>query len=295
VDVPGYVLREVLGRGGSATVHRATQVSTGRDVAVKVFDDDVTVDPGTVRAVRGLADHPNVVGLIDVGTTEAGAPFVVMELVTAGSVGDRLRAFGPVSPTEAARIGAEVADALEAAHGAGIVHGQISPDNILVARRGRALLADFALGPGAAAGSGAGAPADDVHALGVTLHTLVAGEPPADDASPLPPEVPFALVDLIGACLAADPAERPPLPELARRLEGLAGSQPVPPPPSIAEDDTPDDRPAPSFVPKSRSERDFGTKPAPAQAMPVARMAIVAVLIALSLVAAAVLAVVFGD
>ncbi|HEX7134174.1 MAG TPA: protein kinase, partial [Iamia sp.] len=236
---------------------------------VKVFDDDVTVDPDTVRSVRGLADHPNVVGLIDVGTTDDGAPFVVMELVTAGSIGDRLRAFGPVSPTEAARIGAEVADALEAAHEAGILHRDIKPDNVLVGRRARAMLTDFGIatlddGTLTATGTLTGtlaytAPevikgqrpsaASDVFALGATLYALAAGRAAfatgedhvaavmwrvtTEDAPPLPPEVPFALADLIAACMAKEPDERPGLAEVATTLEAIAAST-APPPPSAA-------------------------------------------------------------
>lgn len=212
--VPGYELHAVLGRGPSATVFRATQRSVDRPVAVKVLT--ATVDPGTgrrvrqrVRAVGVLAGHPHVVEVVDAGTTTDGSPFVAMELVTAGSFGDRVRAFGPMTATEAARVGAEVADALEAAHGAGLVHGRVTADNVLVGRRGRSLLADFAIvldgEPPTAA--------DDVRDLGATLGTLA-----ADRSSP-------ALDQVIGACLASDPARRPSVADLATALEAIAAGR----------------------------------------------------------------------
>ncbi len=343
-DVPGHELHEVLGRGGSATVYRATQTSIDRPVAVKVHA--IALEPGAerrfrdeVRAVGALADHPHVVAPIDAGTTAAGAPFTSMELVPAGSLGDRIRAFGPMSPTEVARVGAEVADALEAAHERGIVHGHITPDNILVGRRGRVLLADFgsaALRQAGGAGDGAPpTPTGDVLALGATLHALAAGgaaPAPGAEPAPLPPEVPFALVDLIGSCLAEDPADRPALTELATTLEAIAASAPVAPPTSVAEDDTADDRPSASpddastpslgsaggtsgaaVAPRSRPATDEGASAGPAAARsgapasPVAnprrrplspperRMLLAAVLIALSMVAAIVLTLVLGS
>ena len=276
--VPGYELHEVLGRGGFATVYRATQTSVDRPVALKVLAA-AALDPTTerrfrheVRAVGALSDHPHVVALIDAGTTTTGAPFISMQLVPAGSLGDRIRAFGPLPPAEVARVGAEVADALEAAHEAGILHRDIKPDNVLVGRRGRALLTDFGIatlddGTMTATGAITGtlaytapeiikgqrpSPATDVFALGATLYALVAGRAAFatgedhvaavmwrvtnEEPAPLPPEVPFALVDLIGACMAKDPAERPALPAVATALEAIAADR-AEPPVAVAEPD----------------------------------------------------------
>ena len=378
--VPGYELHEVLGRGGFATVYRATQTSVDRPVALKVLAA-AALDPTTerrfrheVRAVGSLSDHPHVVALIDAGTTTTGAPFISMQLVPAGSLGDRIRAFGPLSPPDVARVGAEVADALEAAHEAGILHRDIKPDNILVGRRGRTLLTDFGIatlddGTMTATGTLTGtlaytAPevikgerpsaASDVFALGATLYALVAGraafatgddhvaavmwrvtneEPP-----PLPPEVPFALVDLIGACMAKDPTERPALAEVATALEAIAADRAAAPTPT-AEPDEPDatdepddatgaaaplppDEDAPTVVaadaapaPPTPAEPDEATAvvgaatvvappaapaaPPPARrpagpGFPTRRLVVVAVLIALSMVAAVVLALTLG-
>ncbi|HEU5149436.1 MAG TPA: serine/threonine-protein kinase [Iamia sp.] len=304
--VPGYVLHDVLGRSGSATTYRATQTSVDRPAAVKVFAGALPAADEArfrteVRALAALADHPHVVGVIDAGTTTTGAPFVAMELVPAGSLGDRLRAFGPLPPTEVARVGSEVADALEAAHAAGIVHGDITPDDVLVGRRGRALLTDFAITALRPAGAAPPTPADDVLTLGATLHTLLAGEPPTDDVSPLPPEVPFPLVDLVGACLAPDPTDRPSLRQVATRLEAVAATAPIPPPTPTATLDDPSEDGAGTAA-HAEAAAPAGPAPAapvrraPAGAVfPATRHIVVAVLIAVSLVAAVVVALVFGD
>ncbi len=288
-EVPGYALHEVVGRGPAAIVYRATQTSVDRPVAVKLMAPDAA---RVGRAGRVLAGHPHVVEVIDTGTTAAGEPFVAMELVAAGSLGDRLRAFGPLGAGEVARLGAEVADALEAAHDAGLGHGAISPDNVLVGRRGQALLTDF--------GGGRATPADDVRALGATLFALLTGDPPpAGEAPPLPPDVPFALVDVIASSTAHDPAARPSLAAMATALEAIAADR-ARPPASVAVPD-PADEPGPPGSPEPGGDDTMAAVNAPAphpnrspSPLPMGRMIVVSVLIALSIIAAVVVALVFG-
>ncbi len=290
-DVPGYEVLAVLGRGGFATVYRATQTSVGREVALKVLGGGA-IDANAERrfrhevaAVGALSDHDHVVSVYDVGTTPDGLPFIAMQLVTGGSLADRVRTEGPLPATEVARIGAEVADALEAAHEAGILHRDIKPDNVLVGRRGRSLLTDFGIATlsdatRTATGMITGtlpftapeifqgqrpSPATDVYALGATLYTLAAarmafftGEEHAatvmwrianDPPPPLPESVPGPLAELIDACLAKDAADRPSLADLLARLEALAAPSapptPVPTPIPAAAPSPPTPTPGP--------------------------------------------------
>lgn len=332
-EVPGYALHDILARSERGSVHRATQLSADRPVAVRVLGTGLLDATATSRlreevgALGVLADHPHVLGLVDAGATTAGAPFVAMDLVTAGSIGDRLRAFGPMTPTDVARVGAEVADALEAAHAVGIVHGHITPDDVLVGRRGRTLLADFGLPsidrgrpvPAPEVGRGGPpTPAADVFALGATLYTMATGRPATGaDRLPLPPEVPFPLVDVIETCLAVEPDDRPALADVATRLEAVAAGT-AGAPTSVAVPDPPDEPvvSGPRRGPDPRPSRvdgpaSFdGADPEPASpvpgapapgtpstrsapdpaAFPARRHVVVAVLIALSILAAVVLA-----
>ena len=145
-----YRLVELLGQGGMATIYRAQDAQLGRDVAVKLLRAEYGADPAFLARFRQEAqaaaalNHPNVVGVFDYGTDGAG-PFIVMELVTGGDLAGVLRERGPLPPTAAARIGQQVADALEAAHARGIVHRDIKPSNVLLTSAGRVKVADFGI------------------------------------------------------------------------------------------------------------------------------------------------------
>lgn len=260
--VPGYDLHEVIGRGGFSTVYRATQTSVDAARAVKVLSGSL-VDAAAerrfrreVHAVGTLSDHPHVVGLIDAGTTAEDMPFIVMQIVDGGSFGAEVRRSGPLSPERVRRVGREVGDALDAAHESGILHRDIKPDNVLVGRRGRAMLTDFGIATltdssdstsGRITGTlaytapeivegGRPGPASDVFSLGATMYALLAGRGPFEgeadhlaaimwrianeEPPPLPPHLPAGLVGLIGDCLTKDPARRPGLAEVQARLGG---------------------------------------------------------------------------
>ena len=139
----------VLARGGYSTVYRATQLSVGRQVALKV--DDRTLDTALdrsrfrseARAAGRVSGHPNVVDLFDAGVTGDGHPYLVMELCT-GSYADRM-ARRECDAAEVRRVGVRIADALAAAHRYGVLHRDVKPGNLLTTRYDTPVLADFGL------------------------------------------------------------------------------------------------------------------------------------------------------
>lgn len=130
-------------------VYLAEDVRLLRLVAIKVLSGDLTEDPYRLRrfsqearAVSALS-HPGIVTLYEIGE-EAGQPYIVTEFVDGISLRKRLSE-GPIDLTEARHIAVQVASALQKAHSAGIVHGDIKPDNIIVSREGAVKVADFGL------------------------------------------------------------------------------------------------------------------------------------------------------
>ncbi|MBM6401964.1 serine/threonine-protein kinase [Phycicoccus sonneratiae] len=249
--LPGYDGAVEVARGADSVVYRARQKALGRDVAVKVLQVD---DPATAArfarelelTVRLGRLHPHIVTVLDTGTTADGRPAIVMEYLERGSLQDTLRATGPLPAADVVRVGKVIADALAFAHGQGVLHRDVKPQNILVLPTSW-VLADFGIARLADSGATAsveqfsyrhaapqvldGLPptaADDVWSLGSTLFTLLDGRPPfasddpADDTAlaylrrvrteaprvlargDLPP----GLADVIGRCLAKDPALR---------------------------------------------------------------------------------------
>ena len=251
-EVPGYEVGRELGRGGFATVYEARQLSVDRLVALKVVSvsglapDVERRFRSELRTIGSLSWHPHVVALHDAGVTPEGLPFLAMELVTGGTWGDRVRDQGALPPEVTLGVGAQVADALGAAHDAGIVHRDVKPENVLVGRRDEALLADFGVAlvtdtvasvSGSFTGTLAyaapellrGGRADarsDVYAAGATLHLLATGRPaysagaegsPAaliatileGDPPLLPRSVPAPVRRVVERAMARDPDDRP--------------------------------------------------------------------------------------
>jgi hypothetical protein len=205
-----YRITGVLGRGGMATVYRATQERLGRDVAVKVLRD--TLDPQAeqrfdreARAVASLS-HPNILPVYDYGEDE-GRRYIVTQYIEGGRSLERRVAEGPVPPAEAAALTIRVLEALAYAHGRGVIHRDIKPANILLPRPDWPLLGDFGIAQSAAeqtqltsAGEiigtpnymaperATGQPSDaraDLYAVGVVLYELLTGRPPFAGDGPL--------------------------------------------------------------------------------------------------------------
>ncbi|OIV39256.1 hypothetical protein BIV57_01865 [Mangrovactinospora gilvigrisea] len=273
-----YRLLERLGHGGMGTIWRAVDETVRRDVAVKEprLPENLTPDQRTrffermlreARAAAGVA-NPHVVTLHDV-VIHDGRPWLVMELVRGRSLADVLDE-GTLSPREAARIGAAVAEALRAVHANGVLHRDIKPGNVLLADDGRVILTDFGIAqvegeaPMTETGAVAGSPEyvapervnglrpgppSDLWSLGVLLYQSVEGWSPfrrsnsmttmlaVRDEIPPPPARAGELAPLVTALLQKDPAARPEVGAVLAGLKHVAEPPPAPqltPPPGVA-------------------------------------------------------------
>ncbi|HVV75136.1 MAG TPA: protein kinase [Mycobacteriales bacterium] len=202
--IPGYDQLVQIGRGGFSTVYRAHELAFNRAVALKVIDaSDITADTQSrfereCQAIGALSGHPHIVTVFAAGLTTDGRPYIAMDLMENGSLADRLKQSGPLSPAEAARIGLDLLDAVGAAHDSGVLHRDIKPANVLISRFGTAQLGDFGIStvPGgyqtttgnisATLGYAApevidgerATPESDLYSLAATLASLLTGELP---------------------------------------------------------------------------------------------------------------------
>lgn len=246
-----YRLLEEIGRGGMGVVWRARDGVLDREVAVKEMLVPSGLDEAgrlalpqkngrAIREARSAArlSHPGVVTVFDV-VEEEGRPWVVMEFVPARSLQEVIGKEGPLPPERAARIGRQLAGALAAAHAAGILHRDVKPGNVLLARGDRAVLTDFGIAviegeasltqTGGLLGSPAyiaperirgepALPASDLWALGATLFAAVTGRPPFQRDDP---------VAVFGAVLIQEPVVPPHARVLRPVLEGLLDKDPA--------------------------------------------------------------------
>ena len=261
-----YLLTERLAAGASAEVWRARDDQLDRDVAVKLLHPHLLPDERSrarlaaeARAAAGLS-HPGVVGVYDVDT-EGESPAIVFELVDGDSLAALLARDGALSAQDAARIAAEVSEALFHAHGRGVVHRDVKPGNILIAGDGRARLVDFGIAhlldeaterltmTGTVVGTlrymapeqlvgGAVGPRTDLWGVGAVLHEMLTGRLPFAASNPVAlaeeqrtviPDlggVDPVLAEIVRAALAVDPEARPRhVGALAAALRGwLAGT-----------------------------------------------------------------------
>ncbi len=264
-----YRLGDVLGRGGMGKVWRAHDEVLHRTVAVKELTaglyvaeaDRLVLHARTQKEARAAAriTHPGVVTVHDVIEYD-NRPWIVMQYVDGPSLADAAKESGEVAPREAARIGLHVLSALRAAHGAGVLHRDVKPGNVLLARDGQVLLTDFGIAAiegdstitrtGELVGSidylapervrgGDPGPASDLWSLGATLYTAVEGTSPFRRTSPISTmqavvtEEPPAPVNagplgaVITALLRKDPAERPTAAQTEQMLlDAMEGREP---------------------------------------------------------------------
>ncbi|WP_084960449.1 serine/threonine-protein kinase [Thermoactinospora rubra] len=251
-DAPGYRVLDEAGRGGFAVVYRAYQERLDRIVALKVLSVD-RVDQRTMRRFQRelqlagrLTGHPNVVTVFDTGMTRSGKPYIAMDYCDGGSLRDRVSREGALPLADVLRAGVKLAGALAAIHEAGVLHGDIKPQNILVSRYGEPAIADFGVArvvdsseisatsqaftplhaaPEVLSGQPHSA-STDIYSLGSTLYHLLAGRPafhdPTDSSiaplmfrvlsnEPPPigrPDVPPAASEAILRAMAKQPRER---------------------------------------------------------------------------------------
>lgn len=207
-----YRLDSKLGGGGMGAVWLASDTLLSRKVAVKQATSTVDLTPEAAREIRERAmregrmaaqlNNPHAIAMHDVAL-DSGEPWLIMEYLPARSLAMALNIAESLPPDEVIQIGAQIADALTAAHAAGIVHRDIKPGNILVADRGSALgmvkISDFGISraktdtheensavitgtpayfaPEVARGADP-TEASDVFSLGATLYTATEGQPP---------------------------------------------------------------------------------------------------------------------
>lgn len=247
--VPGYDVVELLGFGSGGEVWLAREQATGSPVALKRLhaDADLAARDRLRREAAVLAgiDHPHVLRLRSV--VGAGESLVlVLDLATGGSLARLLATRGRLSPGEVVTIAVPLAQALAAIHAQGLVHGDVTPANVLFTADGRPVLSDLGvsrllgaphndvggtpgfLDPAVLAGGQAG-PAADVHGLAATCLAALAGYPAYDESgcrAPLPGESTL-LTAALESALAPDPAARPGAAELAAAVFEVAAAEPV--------------------------------------------------------------------
>src|SRR5262245_13956437 len=201
-----YRLEREVGRGGTAIVYLARDLKLDRDVAVKVLLGELAFAMGPERFRREInvvsrLSHPHILPIDDYGELD-GHLYYVMPFISGETLHKRLERERQLPLTEAVRIAAEVASALDYAHRNGIVHRDIKPENILL-QNGEALVADFGIARAITEGGGAkltstgvtlGTPAymspeqasadpgldgrSDIYSLGCVLYEMIAGQPP---------------------------------------------------------------------------------------------------------------------
>jgi tRNA A-37 threonylcarbamoyl transferase component Bud32 len=265
-----YTLIELLGGGGMAEVYLAHDDVLDREVALKILRNQYANDEEFVERFRREAQsaarlsHPNIVSIYDRGRSDDGAYYIAMEHVQRGTLKDRIKRDGALTPDVAAGVALQIADALQAAHESGVIHRDIKPQNVLVTRTGDVKVTDFGIAraasspltqtsavlgtagymsPEQALGQSVG-PQSDLYSLGVVLFEMLTGELPYDSESPIslamkhvnePPrspreanlEIPEPLDAVTLKLLAKDPDDRyASATELADDLERLRSGLP---------------------------------------------------------------------
>lgn len=264
-----YRLISELGRGGMGRVWRAHDETLGRDVALKQLAPPDGLDVQTHADLHtrfrneartaGRLQHPGIVAIHDI--VDDGDLWIVMQLVEGRSLHDAIRTDGPLPPDDVARIGLALVGALDAAHTQGVIHRDVTPRNVLLARNGDVVLGDFGIAAAADVtgvtqdGAVVGTPGymaperlhghratekSDLWALGATLYQAIeadrpfrATEPGAVVAAVLtgtvtPPTRAGWLAPLLLDLLGTDPHQRPDAAAVRRRLtSGYASTGPT--------------------------------------------------------------------
>lgn len=244
-----YELLSRIAIGGMGEVWQATDLVIGRQVAIKILKDEYLGDPGFLERFRAearhaaLVNHEGIANVFDYGEEE-GSAYLVMELVPGEALSTILEREHVLSTDKVLDIVAQTASALHAAHAAGLVHRDIKPGNLLITPDGRVKITDFGiariadqvpltatgqvmgtvqyLSPEQASGHPA-SPTTDTYSLGIVAYEALAGRRPFTGESQVaiamaqineaPPELPVTVSEpvrnLVFACIAKNPADRP--------------------------------------------------------------------------------------
>lgn len=263
-----YELLHAVGSGGAGTVYRARDHRTRQAVAVKLLHASLASNSDFADRLRREAaiakslTSPRIATVLDLGTDD-GTPFIVMEFVEGLTLQQILDEHGPIASREALSIIAQIAEALEAAHAAGVVHRDIKPSNVKVSADGSVKVVDFGIAKteevstvtfaGAFLGTvhylapeqalGQSDIRSDIYSLGVVAFQMLTGQVPFQGDGPwavvkmhleavpprltqVEPNVPVALEAIVERCLRKEPADRFQSPaELCSALSALPESQ----------------------------------------------------------------------
>jgi serine/threonine-protein kinase len=257
-----YQLSSRVAIGGMGEVWQATDLVIGRTVAIKILKDEYLGDPGFLERFRAearhaaLVNHEGIANVFDYGE-EDGSAYLVMELVPGEALSAILERERVLSTDRVLDIVAQTSSALQAAHAAGLVHRDIKPGNLLITPDGRVKITDFGiariadqvpltatgqvmgtvqyLSPEQASGHPA-SPTTDIYSLGIVAYEALAGKRPFTGESQVaiamaqinetPPDLPVAVAEpvrnLVFACIAKNPADRPSsAAHLARAAQAL--------------------------------------------------------------------------
>jgi serine/threonine-protein kinase len=257
-----YQLSSRVAIGGMGEVWQATDLVIGRTVALKILKDEYLGDPGFLERFRAearhaaLVNHEGIANVFDYGE-EDGSAYLVMELVPGEALSTMLEREHTLPVDKVLDIVAQTANALQAAHAVGLVHRDIKPGNLLITPDGRVKITDFGiariadqvpltatgqvmgtvqyLSPEQASGHPA-SPSTDIYSLGIVAYECLAGRRPFTGESQvaiamahineqppaLPTTIPDPVRDLVMACIAKKPADRPATAaNLARAAQAL--------------------------------------------------------------------------
>lgn len=237
-----YQYLEVIGEGGMATVYRGVQKSLNRPVAIKVLSADLSDNPSIIKRfkresliIAGL-NHPNIIHVIDKGTTSSGRPVFVMEYVEGQTLSEVIYQ-DSLAFNRKMDLLIQVCKGLAYAHKLGVIHRDIKPANILIDDEGNARLLDFGIAsffkdkqagdenetklvmgteaymaPEQQLGISETSELSDIYSLGVVIYELLSGQPPSAPVQPLTarvPEVTEELNALVMQCLSKHKQDRP--------------------------------------------------------------------------------------